>query len=154
MSQIEISIHIERPIEEVFSAFTDVRTQPQWDPDLLEGRHEPDGPAQLGTKITEVRKFMGRVSENSSELIEFEANRKIVRKGANGPMTLTGIVTFNQIGSGTQVDWEWILEMAGLLSPMASIMAPQFKKNAEPILGNLKELLENGTFKPLDDFLR
>ena len=77
MPKINMSVHIERPIEEVFSAFTDVRTQPQWDPGLLEGRHEPDAPAQLGTKITEVRKFMGRVSENTSELVEFEANRKI-----------------------------------------------------------------------------
>ena len=150
MSKINISVHIERPIEEVFSAFTDVRTQPQWDPGLLEGRHEPDGPAQLGTKITEVRKFMGRVSENSSELIEFEANRKIVRKGMNGPMTLTGIVTFTQTDSGTQVDWVWVIEMAGLLSLMAPIMTPQFKKNAEPILGNLKQILENGTFKPVN----
>ena len=150
MSEIKMSIHIERPIEEVFMAFTDVRSQPQWDPDLLEGRHEPDAPAQLGTRITEVRKFMGRVSENTSELIEFEANKKIMRKGTDGPITLTGIVTFTQTASGTQVDWIWAIEMAGMLSLIAPIMTPMFKRNAEPILGNLKQLLENGTFKPLD----
>ena len=150
MSKIEMSIDIERPVEEVFMAFTDVRSQPQWDPNLLEGRHEPDGPAQLGTKITEVREFRGRVSENVSELIEFEANKKIVRKGTDGPMTLTGIVTFTQTDSGTHVHWTWDIKMAGLLSLMTPIMAPQFRKNAEPILGNLKQLLENGTFKPLN----
>ena len=150
MSKIKMSIQIERPIEEVFMAFTDARSQPQWDPGLLEGRHEPDGPARLGTRITEVRKFMGRVSENISELIEFEANRKIVRKGANGPITLTGIITFTQTASGTHVDWIWVIEMAGLLSLIAPIMAPLFKRNAEPTLVNLKQVLETGTFKPLD----
>ncbi|MEL6406235.1 MAG: SRPBCC family protein [Chloroflexota bacterium] len=150
MRKINMSVYIERPIEEVFSAFTDVRTQPQWDPNLLEGHHEPDAPAQLGTKITEVRKFMGRVSENTSELVEFEANRKIVRTGTDGSMTLTGIITFTETGSGTHVDWEWVLEMAGWLSPAALLMAPQLKKSAEPILGNLKQLLENDAFQPLN----
>ena len=149
MSKFKMSIHIERPIEEVFSAFTDARTQPQWDPNLLEGRHEPDGPAKLGTKVTEVRKFMGRVSENITELIEFEVNKKIVRKGTDGPMTLTGIVTFIQTASGTDVEWIWVIEMTGLLSLIAPIMIPLFMRNSEPILGNLKQLLENDAFKPL-----
>ena len=144
MNEIKMSIHIERPIEEVFLAFTDVRTQPQWDPGLLEGRHEPDGPAQLGTRITEMRRFMGRVSENTSELIEFEANRKIVRKGTDDTGTLTGIVTFTQTASGTHIDWISVLEMTGLLSLMAPIMARLLKRSAEPTLGNLKRLLENG----------
>lgn len=151
MSTINMSIHIERPLEEVFQALTDARSQPQWDPGLLEGRHDPEGPAQLGTEITEVRRFMGRVSENTSELIEFEPNSRIVRQGTNGPMTLTGIITFTQTDSGTHVDWQWVLNMAGLLSPLAPIMAPQFKKSAEPTLSNLKQLLENGKFRPLDE---
>lgn len=150
MSKIKMSIHIERPIEEVFMAFTDARSQPQWDQGLLEGRHEPNGSAQLGTKITEVRKFMGRVYENISELIEFETNSKIVRKGTDGPITLTGIVTFTQTASGTHIDWIWVLEMAGLLSLIAPIMTPLFKRSAEPTLGNLKQLLENEAFRPLD----
>ncbi|NDJ77079.1 MAG: hypothetical protein GYB65_12560 [Chloroflexi bacterium] len=150
MSEIKMSIHIERPIEEVFIALTDARSQPQWDSGLLEGRHEPDGPAQLGTRMIEVRKFMGRVIETTSELIEFEANRKIVRNGKNGPMTLTGILTFTQTDSGTRVDWTWILEMAGLVSLMTPIIASQLKRSAEPSLSNLKQLLENGAFKPLD----
>lgn len=150
MREIKMSIHIERPIEEVFKALSDVRTQPQWDSGMIEGRHEPDGPAQLGTQITEVRKFMGRVMETTSELIEFEANRKTVRKGGSGPMTLTGIVTYTQTDSGTHVDWTWELELAGLLSLMAPIMARLLKKDAEPVLAKLKQLLENGEFKPLN----
>ena len=150
MSKIKMSIHIERPIEEVFSALSDARTHPQWDPNMLEGRHEPDAPAQLGTKITEVRKFMGRVIETTSELTEFEANRKIVRKGTDGPMSLTGILTFTETASGTNVDWVWLLELSGLLSLMTPIMARMLKKDGKSTLSNFKQLLENGEFKPVD----
>ena len=146
-----MSIDIDRPVEEVFRALSDIRTQPQWDQGMIEGRHEPDGPAQLGTKMTEVRKFAGRVIETTSELVEFEANRKFVRKGGdNGPMSLTGILTFTPTDSGTHVDWEWELELAGLLSLMTPIMARQLRNDGEPHLDKLKQLLENGAFKPLD----
>lgn len=146
-----MTIDIDRPIEEVFRAITDVRTQSQWDPGMIEGRHEPDAPAQLGTRITEGRKFLGRVIETTSELVEFEANRKIVRKGEdNGPMGLTGILTFTQTDTGTHVDWTWLLELSGLLSLMTPIMARLLKKEGESTLSNLKQLLENGEFKPLD----
>ena len=151
MKKINMSIDIDRPIEEVFRAITDARTQSQWDPGMLEGHHEPDAPAQLGTKITEVRKFSGRVMETTSELVEFEANKKVVRKGENnGPMSLTGILTFTPTDTGTHVDWTWLLKLSGMLSLMTPIMARQLKKSAEPTLLNLKQLLENGEFKPLD----
>lgn len=150
MRKIEMSIDIERPTEEVFRAINDARSQGQWDPGLVEIRHQPDGPAQLGTRVTEVRKFMGRVMETKYELIEFEENKKIVRKGGNGSMTLTGILTFTQTGSGTQVDWTWLLELTGLMSLMTPNMASILKKDGERDLGNLKQFLENGEFTPLD----
>lgn len=150
MRKIDLSIEIERPLEEVFIALSDARTHPQWDSNMLEGRHEPDGPAQLGTRITEVRKFMGRVIETTSELIEFEANKKFVRKGTSGPMSLTGILTFTQTDTGTHIDWTWLLELSGLLSIMTPIMARLLKKDGESTLSNFKQLLENGEFKPLD----
>jgi len=151
MRKINMSIDIDRPIEEVFRALSDIRTQPQWDPDMIEGRHEPDGPAQLGTKMIEVRKFAGRVIETTSELVEFEANRKFVRDGGdNGPMSLTGILTFTPTDSGTHVDWVWELELSGVLSLMTPLMARILRSDAEPHLEKLKQLLESGKFKPLD----
>ncbi len=150
MRKINMTIDIDRPIGEVFSALADARTHPQWDPDMIEGRHEPDAPAQLGTKITEVRKFAGRVIETTSELVEFEANRKFVRKGEdNGPMSLTGILTFTQTDTGTHIDWVWELELSGLLSVMTPIMARMLKNDGETHLDNFKQLLENGKFQPI-----
>ena len=150
MSKIELSIDIERPIEEVFTALSDTRTHPQWDLEMIEGRHEPDGPAQLGTHITEVRKFMGRKIETTSELIEFEANKKFVRKGASGPMGLTNIVTVTETNTGTHINWVWLVELSGLFSLMTPIMTRMLKKDGEKTLGKFQQLLENGEFKPVN----
>jgi uncharacterized protein YndB with AHSA1/START domain len=63
---------INRPVEQVFAAMADVKNQPLWDPGMSEVRLAPDGPVSVGTKITETRTFMGRTSENTGEVIEFE----------------------------------------------------------------------------------
>jgi hypothetical protein len=50
--------------------------------------------ACLGSKIVEVRRFLGRTSENVGEVIESEQNRRFVRRGSDGPMTFIGVITF------------------------------------------------------------
>ncbi len=77
MVKRETSIIIDRPIGEVFAVLADPKNQPQWDSSLLEARLVPEGPVSVGTRIIEVRKFMGRTSENTGEVIEFEPNAKI-----------------------------------------------------------------------------
>src|SRR3972149_1814733 len=99
----ETSIVINRPVEQVFAAMADVKNQPQWDPGLLEARLTPDGPLSVGTKITEARKFMGRTSENTGEVVEFEPNVRITRKSVDSPMTVVGTIAFASTQKGTRV---------------------------------------------------
>jgi len=150
MREINMTIDVECPVEEVFGALADARAHNQWDPGMAEGRHEPAGPPQLGTKIIEVRRFMGRVIETQSEYVEFEANKKLVRKGDDGSMALTSILTFTETDSGTHVDWTWLLKAKGLMLLMVPIMAPILKRDGQSHLKNFKQLLENGGFKPVD----
>ena len=146
---MNMNVDIHCPVEEVFQAMSDIRTQPQWDPDLLEGRHIPDGAPGLGTELVEVRKFMGRVSENSSEYVEFEPNKSFIRYGDNGPLALTGRIQFKPNGDQTSVSWQWELQLKGLLRIFEPLMEPMMQKQAQSILVNLKQLLESGAFEPL-----
>jgi uncharacterized protein YndB with AHSA1/START domain len=100
MKTISMDVVINRPVETVFAALNDARSQTQWDPGLLERRHDPDGPARLGTRITEVRRFMGRTMETDSELVEFELNKRLVRKGGDPTLgKLDGTLTFEPSGA-------------------------------------------------------
>lgn len=139
----EASIVVDRPVGQVFAVFADTKNQPQWDTGLLEVCLTPDGPVKVGTKITEVRKFMGRTSENSGEVIEFEPNVRITRKSVETPMKVFGTVTFAATPEGTKVDWRWDLQFKGIFALAGPMIATSMKKGSETSLRGLKKLLES-----------
>jgi len=140
----EASILIDRPVGQVFSALVDSKNQPKWDTGLLEARLVPDGPVSVGTRITEVRKFMGRTSENTGEVIEFEPNVRITRKSVDMPMMVLGTVTFTATSQGTKVNWRWDLQSKGFYALVGPMIANSMKKGSEASLRGLKDLLESG----------
>jgi uncharacterized membrane protein len=139
----EASIVVDRPVAQVFALFADTKNQPQWDSGLLEACLMPDGPVKVGTKITEVRKFMGRTSENTGEVIEFIPNARITRKSVDAPMTVLGTVTFATTLGGTKVNWRWDLQFKGIFALAGSMIATSMKKGSETSLRGLKNLLES-----------
>ena len=144
MKTMDMNIVIDRPVEAVFAALSDARSQPQWDPGLVEGRHDPEGPARLGTKITEVRRSMGRTMIPESELLEFELNKRLVRQGGDPVLgRVTGILSFEARASGTRVEWTWHLDMPGPKSLLEPIMGPLMRRQAQGSLVHLKEMLES-----------
>jgi len=76
MVNVETTIVIHRPIEEVFAYITDARNQPQWDSGLVEVRQTPESPVGVGTRVTEVLKFMGRKLASSRDVFECEPPKK------------------------------------------------------------------------------
>jgi len=139
----ETSIVIDRPVEQVFAVFADTKNQPQWDPGLLEARLMPEGPVRVGTRITEMRRFMGRVSENTGEVIEFEPNARITRKSVDQPMAVVGTVAFTSIPKGTMINWKWDLQFSGFFSLVGTLIATGMKRGAQSSLYGLKDLLES-----------
>jgi len=141
----ETGIVINRPVEQVFAVMADAKNQRQWDSALLEVRLTPDGPMSVGTKITEVRKFMGRASENTGEVIEFEPNARITRKSSvDSPMKLVGTLTFAPTPKGTKVGWRWDLQFSGFFVLVGPLIAAAMIKGADKSLRGLKDRLESG----------
>ncbi len=139
----EASMLFDLPVGQVFTAFVDSKNQPKWDKGLLEACITPDGPVGLGTRITEVRRLMGRTSENTGEVIEFEPNAKITRKSVNMPMTVLGTVTFSTTPQGTKVNWKWDLQPKGFYALVGPLIASSMKKGSENSLRGLKDFLES-----------
>ena len=141
----ETSIVINRPVEQVFAAMADVKNQPLWDPGVSKVRLAPDGPVSVGTRITETRTFMGRTSENTGEVIEFEPNARITRKSSvDSPMKLVGTLTFAPTPKGTKVGWRWDLQFSGFFALVGPLIAAAMIKGADKSLRGLKDRLESG----------
>ena len=149
MASFTIDISINRPREEVFSAATDARSQPQWDKGLLEGAHDPDGPVWLGSKVLEARRVFGRTQHFTDEITAFEAGRRIVREGHTPPFTTRGQTTVAGDGGSTDLHLEWRLTMSPApLRVVEPLVAAIFKRQFLAIFHELKNQLESGEFVP------
>ena len=71
MIHIEESIIINRPIEDVFAYTSETKHLPLWQTDVVEARHTPEGPVQVGSKMTLMRACMGRKMEGTSDIVEY-----------------------------------------------------------------------------------
>lgn len=148
MAKAESTIIIDAPIEDVFTYLTDTRLHTQWDEGLEGIYHEPDGPTQLGTKVTEKRRFLGRTVESTSEIIEFEPPHKYVRYGEN-PFSTRGAFIFESIEEGTKVNFTMELEASGFFALAAPLLANALKGSMTDSLKNFKYKLENNEIEPI-----
>ncbi len=142
---VTTSIVIQRPIEEVFAFVTDARNSPQWQASsgLQRIQQVPESPVGVGTRITEVWKFMGIESESISEVTEYEANRRFARRTLNnsGPIR-EGVMTFEPVSGGTQVTSVVQVQAGGLFAFAEPLLATNIKRGFETTLATLKTLLE------------
>jgi len=143
MVNVETSIVIHRPIEEVFAYITDARNQPQWDAGLVEVRQTPESPVAVGTRVTEVRKFLGRKIESSREVVEYEPPTKCIFKNTTGPFPVTGSLTFEPTAQGTTVIWKMEMKPGGFFALAEPLVARSLRRQLEAGLGDVKDLLEN-----------
>jgi uncharacterized protein YndB with AHSA1/START domain len=145
MAKIQQSITIHQPVEQVFAFVGDTRNTTRWHPSLTEARATLDGPAQVGTQITEVRTFIGRKMESTFEIVEMEPNKRIVMKSETGPFPLKVTMTFESLGNTSRITLEADTEPRGFLKLADGMIAGMLKKELETDLSAAKQVVETGT---------
>jgi uncharacterized protein YndB with AHSA1/START domain len=168
MVKVETSCIINRPVEEVFAYLTDVRNTRQWDSGLVELLQTPESAVGVGTRITEVRTFLGRKFETTSEVVEYEPHTKYIHKGQEdpfpiagsltrnyhmrindldsrleGPFPITGSLTFEPTAQGTKLTWMFEMQPGGFFALAEPLFARSLRRNIEAALGDVKDFLEN-----------
>jgi uncharacterized protein YndB with AHSA1/START domain len=142
MVKVEVSVVINRPVEEVFAFVTRIENWNQWDAQLAEVKKTSEGPVGVGTTCQEVRHFMGRRMESTNEITEYEPNRKLSFKSTSGPFPVEGGYTFESVEGGTKFTVKGQAETGGFFKLTDPIVRRAVKGQLETINANLKELLE------------
>ncbi|MDX6414356.1 MAG: hypothetical protein QOG06_1971 [Gaiellaceae bacterium] len=75
MTKIERSIVIDRPVEEVWEFVHETADNILWQTTLAESEQLTEGPMDVGTRVREVRRFLGLRIESTWEMTEYEPNR-------------------------------------------------------------------------------
>jgi len=144
MIHIEESIIINRPIEEVFAFMSETKNLPLWQTDVVESRHAPEGPVQVGTKMSIVRAFMGRKMEGTADIVEYAPPTRYAYKTTSGP-EVTGANICEAVTGGTKFTVTFDMQTGGLFSLADPLVARTIKRSVESGLATLKDVLESRT---------
>lgn len=142
MTKIERSIVIDRPVDEVWEFVHDPTKDALWQTTLTESEKLTDGPLRVGTRVREVRHFLGRRIELAWEVTEYEPNRKSAIRGISGPVPLTGGYRLEALDGATRFTVSGELDAHGLFKLAEPVFARITRRELEANLGHLKDLLE------------
>jgi len=79
------------------------------------------------------------------EIVELEAQTRIVMKSVSGPLPLKITMSFESLGNATGITLDGETEARGFLKLVDGMMAGMLKKELENDLSAAKHLLETGT---------
>src|SRR3990172_13310591 len=99
MVGFELSIVINRPIEEVFGALTNLENDIKWRSEWVETRNTSGGALGVGATFSLTGEVLGRRIPTIYEVIEYEPNRSAAWKTVSGPLPLTFRRTFYTVQS-------------------------------------------------------
>src|SRR5205823_1299839 len=142
MTKIERSIVIDRPVADVWDFVHDTTKDALWQTTLRESEQLTEGPVGVGTRVREVRQFLGIRVEIGWEVTEYEPHTRSSIKGISGPVPLDGSYLFESQNGGTRFTVVGELDAHGLFRLAEPVFARMTRRELEANLGHLKDLLE------------
>ena len=145
MVTTSVSIIIERPVEDVFAFLTDARNNALWQAKagLKATRQEPEEPVGVGTRITETWQFLGRKTEATREVTEYERNQKCTQRHLWGASPINeGMLLFEPVAEGTRCTYTALVQAGGVFALTEPLLASTLKKAMQTSLAEAKHVLE------------
>ncbi len=142
MAKIELSIVIDRPVEEVFAFKVNVENDLNWASDATEIKKTSEGPIGVGTTFHRVGVLLGRRSESEIEITEYDPYRKYTSKSKSGPFPFEAQWTFESVPGGTQVSLAGEAELDGLLKLAEPVIVNTARQQFQSDLEKLKKFME------------
>jgi uncharacterized membrane protein len=143
MANVEISIVINRPLDEVFAYLAGEDNNVNWRSGMVDVQKTSQGPVGVGTTYRIVNHVMGRRMESDAEVTEYELNRKYATRNKSGPRIETRRF-FETFDGGTRVTFAIDADLAGLFHLAEPLIASMARRRMENDVADLKDLLEHG----------
>lgn len=144
MDGFEMSVEINRPIDEVFAFRADLEHNLDWRREWIEAKMTSEPPVGIGSTFRMVEGALGRRTTTVYETLQFEPNRTVAWKAISGPLPLTFSRTFASTEKGTRVTIRYEGEYRGLLKLLKPLLASMGSRALDGDPPKLKELM-NGT---------
>jgi hypothetical protein len=140
MIEFESTIHIDRPVSDVFSFVADQRNNPKWNYFVVGVEKTSDGPLSLGTTFHQTR----RTDAQDLRIFALEPERLVgIETVPPSKPELRRWLEFRDEDGRTVVTDRWELD-TGRAQLLERFGAGRVKSAVRANLGKLKELLESG----------
>ena len=140
MMKFEISVHVNRPVAEVFQYLNDPTKMAEWNATIEEATAS-ETPIKVGTRIRARGRWLGRKIESTVEVVEYEPNKRVVNR-SDEPFSWKAINTFQAENGGTRLVSACEGESRGFLKLSEPIFARIVKNQLQAQFETAKELLE------------
>ena len=77
MIEIEVTIEVDRPPEEVFAYWSDWTNNPRWQSGMERCTWTSEPPLRVGSTYDQEARFLGRPVRSSFEVVEYEPDRRV-----------------------------------------------------------------------------
>lgn len=142
MIQHEVTIHLNRPVEQVFAFLVDISKLSAWQSNLIKSEPLTEGPLRRGSRFREVRRIRGRESEIQGEITALEPNKRLETKTVTKPQAAVSYSLHPEQG-GTRLQYKFVLVTSGLMRLLEPMIASSIKKESAEDFETLKRILEN-----------
>lgn len=142
MIQHEVTVHLNRPVDQVFAFLMDTSKLSTWQSNLIKSEPLTEGPLRTGSRFREIRRIQGKESEIEGEIVALEPNKRLETRTITKPQAMVSYALAPEQG-GTRLQYKFILVTSGLMRLLEPVIASSIKKDTEVDFESLKRVLEN-----------
>ena len=141
MIKVQSSVVINKSAAEIYAYASNSANSPKWQGGV-ESVVDDGPPNTVGSKYTEVRKFMGQEMKTTLEIVEVVPNVKWSAKVVKGPVPYTVTITYEAANGGTKMTTMVEGEPTGFFKIAEGMVASQLEKSLGENGEQLKKILE------------
>lgn len=142
MARVESSVVIERSVDEVFEFVTDPRNEALWSSLTVEQVKTSEGPTDIGTRLRNTVKFLGRQFDMTFEITEYKINKRNCIRTVSGPIPTTGCRIVEPAEGGTRFTQITKGEVGDFFKLAEPLVVRAARRQYETDLATLKDILE------------
>ena len=142
MIQHEVTIHLNKPVEQVFAFLMDTSKLSTWQSNLIKSEPLTAGPLRTGSRFREVRRINNKETEIQGEITALEPNKRLETKTATKPQAMVSY-SLTPEHDGTRLIYKFALVTSGLMRLLEPMIASSIKKGTDQDFQKLKQILES-----------
>jgi carbon monoxide dehydrogenase subunit G len=144
MINVEVSIVINRPLEEVFDFLSHLENNMKWRTGMIAAEKTSPGPVGVGTTYRMINEVFGRRIEGEAEFTEYVPNRSYRTVNRSG-LPIETRRTFEQVPGGTKVTFTVKADVGGVPRPFWPLISAIGRRRLQSDAVKVKQLMESGT---------